>query len=312
MEKLSSQVAFIVVALGASLLGGCGGSSGAGSYRSAQAPSGYAPSSDYAGGGGTSPAPATAYADSNSKAPSAESAMPRGGWTGGERAPAPPTTERQGLGTEWGESRESRVYDMAFVRNDPDRPFAVMALNYNDRAGVQGLMTFHERNGTMRRLSSYQTQEVNMVVRDANENPFETLRLGDRTYVVGSAGERYSIVLTNLTGHRFEAVATVDGLDVINGKSGNMHNRGYILMPYATVEIDGFRQSSNSVAAFRFGAVGDSYAAQKGNDRNVGVIGVALFQERGDQYPSERELRIRDNANPFPASDPRYAQPPRR
>jgi hypothetical protein len=64
------------------------------------------------------------------------------------------------------------------------------------------------------------------------------------------------------------------------------------------------------VAAFRFGGVGDSYAATKGAARNVGVIGVAVFDER-ESRPSAQELHMRNTASPFPASDPRYARPPR-
>ena len=56
----------------------------------------------------------------------------------------------------------------------------------------------------------------------------------------------------------------------------------------------------------------DSYAAQTGSARNVGVIGVAFFSERGDSFNDDRDTRLRDTANPFPASDPRYAQPPPR
>ena len=86
---------------------------------------------------------------------------------------------------------------------------------------------------------------------------------------------------------------------------------GYVLLPFATLEIEGFRQSTSAVAAFRFAAVGESYAAQMGSARNVGVIGAAFFAERGDAFVSQSELRLRDTASPFPA-DPRFAQPPRR
>ena len=58
--------------------------------------------------------------------------------------------------------------------------------------------------------------------------------------------------------------------------------RGYLVDPHGELEIDGFRQSMETVAAFRFGSVRGSYADQKhGDTRNVGVIGVALFNERG-------------------------------
>jgi hypothetical protein len=44
--------------------------------------------------------------------------------------------------------------------------------------------------------------------------------------------------------------------------------------------VDGFRTSTTQVAAFRFSAVADSYAERKGKGRNVGVIGVAIFNEK--------------------------------
>ncbi len=152
---------------------------------------------------------------------------------------------------------------------------------------------------------------VTVAIKDAGGHPLEAIHVGDRTMVVGQAGQRYSIVLTNHADHRFESVVTVDGLDVINGKPGTAENRGYVLMPFATLEIEGFRQSTNAVAAFRFAAVGESYAAQVGSARNVGVIGVAFFSERGDSPINQTDLRMRDTATPFPA-DPRFAQPPRR
>jgi hypothetical protein len=227
-----------------------------------------------------------------------------------QRAPEP--RERQGLGTEWGESRTSRVHDVTFVRADHDRPMALAQIFYNDRNGVDALANFHQARGPRGRDVEAADGAVSVSIRDGSGDSLETVRVGDRSYVVGQAGQRYTITLTNRTQHRFEAVATVDGLDVINGKTGTLENRGYVLMPFATLEIEGFRQSQDAVASFRFGAVADSYAAQTGSARNVGVIGIAFFSERGDSFISERELRLRDSANPFPGSDPRFAQPPRR
>ena len=216
-----------------------------------------------------------------------------------------------GLGTEWGESRSSRIHDVTFVRADSSRPFAVVALHYNDRQGVEALANMHATRNPRTREVDAGNGMITVSIRDSAGDPFEALRVGERTFVIGRAGERYSIVLENRSNHRFEAVGTVDGLDVINGKAGSLDHRGYVLMPFATLEIDGFRQSTSSVAAFRFGAIGDSYAAQTGNARNVGVIGVAFFSERGDTFNDARDLRLRDSANPFPGSDPRFAQPPK-
>jgi hypothetical protein len=201
------------------------------------------------------------------------------------------------------------VHDVSFVR-DSSRPFAMATFNYNDRRGVDAMVSRQGFRDSLRELDTA-GGAVSISIRDGNGDPLEAVRVGGRTLVVGQAGERYSIVLTNRTSHRFESVVTVDGLDVINGKPGTTENRGYVLLPFATLEIDGFRQSTSAVAAFRFSAVADSYAAQTGSARNVGVIGVALFAERGDTFVPNSELRLRENASPFPA-DPRFAQPPRR
>ncbi len=112
----------------------------------------------------------------------------------------------------------------------------------------------------------------------------------------------------NHSSERFEVLASVDGLDVIDGRVGSYSKRGYLIDAYGTLDIDGFRRSSDAVAAFRFGSVRDSYAARAGSDRNVGVIGIAIFREHNwvDERRWEENNR-RDNAEPFPN---RYAPPP--
>jgi hypothetical protein len=253
-------------------------------------------------GGRTAPPALPSAAHDERSVSSADSASPSA-----RRDPSPES--RPGLGTEWGEARASRVHDVTFVR-EAGRPFAIATMHYNDRRGVEALASREPRRDS-RRIIDAGGGAVSVSIRDQNGEPLEAVRAGDRTLVVGQAGQRYSIVLTNHTGHRFEAVATVDGLDVVNGKPGTFDNRGYVLLPFATLEIEGFRQSANSVAAFRFASVSESYAAQVGSARNVGVIGVAFFAERGDAFIPESELRLRESASPFP-SDPRFAQPPRR
>jgi hypothetical protein len=224
-------------------------------------------------------------------------------------AAAPTERERPGLGTEWGETRASHVYDVTFLRASPGRPFAVAQLFYNDRAGVDALSAYHG-GGTPRPLGVTAADgliTVYLVDKDWG-TALEAMRVGSRTYVAGEEGHRYSILIANRTAHRYEAVATVDGLDVISGRAGSLENRGYLVSPWTTIEVDGFRQSEDAVAAFRFSKVGESYAAQRGRGRNVGVIGVAFFAEQGDEWSND-ELRTRDTARPFP-HDGRFAPPP--
>lgn len=110
--------------------------------------------------------------------------------------------------------------------------------------------------------------------------PLPTFEHRGRTFVLGEPGQRYLLRVRNGSGKRVEVVASVDGLDVIDGKKGSWDRRGYLVEPYGEVTIDGFRLNQASVAAFRFGSVASSYAASKGDARDVGVIGVAVFPER--------------------------------
>jgi hypothetical protein len=101
------------------------------------------------------------------------------------------------------------------------------------------------------------------------------------SYVLGHTGQRYVIRVLNHSGRRIEAVVTVDGRDVVDGKNGDFqHKRGYLVPAWGQVDIDGWRLSESQAAAFRFSSVADSYAARTGNAREVGVIGVAVFPER--------------------------------
>ncbi len=120
----------------------------------------------------------------------------------------------------------------------------------------------------------------------------ETTRRGDR-WVMGQYGDRYTIRLHNDSDHAVEAVVTVDGRDVVNGRSGSYANRGYIVGAWDSVDIDGWRVNLSQVAAFRFTDVPDSYAGRVDGGRNTGVIGVAFFPER--ERPVVRPAPIRPN-----------------
>jgi len=300
----------VVLALGAILASGCA----ARSQDLGASPPGY-PVVDV-GVAPSSPPPATAAEAAPPPPPSAAASLGRD--SSAERSAGAPAQSRPGLGTEWGEERVSPTHDVAFERADASRPFAATELRYNDERGV-AVLASHLPD---RRHRGHETRAaggaVSIWLQDGHDNPLDIVEAAGRTFVIGEAGERYTIVLENHTGHRVEAVTTVDGLDVITGKPGSVKGRGYLLMPHATLEIDGFRESEQTVAAFRFGRVADSYAAKVGTARNVGVIGVAFFAERGDRWTpwaDEEEARRRENASPFPA-DPgdrgRFAQPPGR
>jgi hypothetical protein len=217
-------------------------------------------------------------------------------------------SERPGIGTTWGEARESRVSRVAFERDDPEQPIAMWILHYDDREGVRalagGATSFPEEGS----VGGVAAGAVGVRLIDDRGWPLPTFRSGGRLIAEGRRGQRYSIEIANWSAARIEAVATVDGLDVMDGEQGSIDKRGYVLRPGQIYRIDGFRRSQSAVAAFRFGSVGESYAAQTGDDTNVGVIGVAFFAERGaPPFWRSDEAARRATADPFPDG---FAHPP--
>jgi len=222
---------------------------------------------------------------------------------------AAPDAERPGLGTAFGETRTSKSSSARFER-DRDQPIAVGSLWYNDADGARSMAGNAGYRDEQRPVLSVLDGMVTARIEGEAGQVLPGFVADQRTYVIGQANERYSIVLQNHTGYRFEVVASVDGLDVIDGRPASFEKRGYILHPNKTLTIEGFRTSADAVAAFRFSSVRGSYAERSGQgDQNVGVIGVALFNERGvvPTWGTDDGER-RKNANPFPAST--YTQPP--
>ncbi len=111
-------------------------------------------------------------------------------------------------------------------------------------------------------------------------------------------GHEYAVRIRNCTGGRVLVVTSVDGVNVISGDTASPGQSGYVLDPWASVEIAGWRKSMERTAAFYFTDLGDSYAARTGRPQNVGVIGVAVFQERPKRIAyREQDLRGRIAAN---------------
>ncbi|PTY01388.1 hypothetical protein DB346_13040 [Verrucomicrobia bacterium LW23] len=205
-----------------------------------------------------------------------------------------PEADSSALGTAWGETRESRVTYENFQR--AGSPAGVGAIYYTSQQALREM-------GATRAGGSYASagaSGVEWAVRSGGSLPLWVAgESASRRWVAGRMGERYSIHVRNTNRYPVEVVLTVDGLDVMDGKSGAYRKRGYIVRAGSTLQVDGFRQSMGSVAAFRFSAVADSYASLRhGDTRNVGVIGIAVFAPK--HRPQER--------NPFPGNG--FATPP--
>lgn len=301
MGRFAGNLGTSVVALGA-LVGAvaCGAGASPSVSKSASEP----PRAEYA--------PADAAAESQA-APAPTAGSDGASGVGGrfrEGEVVQPERTRPGLGTEWGETRTSRITTSPFVRGD-SVPFAMASLFYNDDAGARAMASANGSNARSDGRVDIGNGVASVALKDGSSGRFFSgFEASGKEFIIGEVGARYSIVVTNNVPARLEVVVSVDGLDVLDGKSAATAKRGYLIEPNGTLEIDGFRQSTESVAAFRFGSVSESYASKKhGETRNVGVIGVALFNEQGSnpRLWNRGEVDRRFDANPFPGT---FATPP--
>ena len=208
--------------------------------------------------------------------------------------------KRPGLGTGWGYAKSSKVKTSYFNRSN--KPYGeVETIYYNDEEGLDAMI------GKYRYGKKGLQQSSNGLVEWGVKQGLGTLKSyyrGGKRFVEGGNGRTYSIVVKNICHARIEAVVSVDGLDVMNGRGASTKNRGYVINPGKIVEIKGFRTSEDAVAAFKFSSVASSYSAEKyDTTRNVGVIGLAVFPEEGvDPWKwSTREIKDRTDASPFAA-----------
>ncbi|MBV6423660.1 MAG: hypothetical protein NAOJABEB_01461 [Steroidobacteraceae bacterium] len=99
-------------------------------------------------------------------------------------------------------------------------------------------------------------------------------------WIAGVSGHEYAIRVRNESPGRVLAVVSVDGVNVVTGRTAAPSQSGYVIEPGQSVSIDGWRKSLAQTAAFVFTDPSRSYATRTGRPADVGVIGVALFRER--------------------------------
>jgi hypothetical protein len=111
-----------------------------------------------------------------------------------------------------------------------------------------------------------------------------------RFYLEAKRGARYAIRLDNRTRERVGVALTVDGLNVISGERSPQPwtrwvmrdpGRMYVLGPWDSVLVQGWRTSLQDVRRFTFVDEERSYASRSGKaNAKMGWIEVAVFRER--------------------------------
>ena len=118
------------------------------------------------------------------------------------------------------------------------------------------------------------------IVSRAEGRTLPVYRQDGRQWIVGTPGQEYGIRVCNTTGERVLAVMSVDGVNIVSGETASPSQSGYVLSANECYEIDGWRKSNSTTAAFYFTELPDAYATRTGRPDNVGVIGVAFFREK--------------------------------
>lgn len=121
--------------------------------------------------------------------------------------------------------------------------------------------------------------DVQVIDRSRSET-LPAYRYRGTSYIAGRPGDRYAVRLTNRSAGRVLVVLSVDGVNAVSGETAATGQTGYVLAPWQSAEITGWRKSYSEAAAFYFTALPDSYAARTDRPDNVGVIGAAVFRER--------------------------------
>lgn len=206
---------------------------------------------------------------------------------------------RPGLATGWGAQKDSPIIGRSFERAS-SKPVGTDVIYYNDKAGIAAMA------GSPKRVEGMQTAAAGLVEWGVKgrlgflATYKEGISGSGRRLVAGDRGGSYSIAVRNRSRSTLEILSSVDGLDVMDGRTASFSKRGYLVESGATLEIDGFRTSSGSVAAFKFSDVAGSYANQRhGDTRNVGVIGIAVFTRKNVDPWSNPDTVRRDNARAF-------------
>lgn len=123
----------------------------------------------------------------------------------------------------------------------------------------------------------YNNIELNVLVKG---KPITEYRHNSQVFVEGRDGSDFELQVKNSNNFRVEAIVSVDGLSVLDGKDAGPQSSGYVLEANETISIPGWKLNDAQVASFRFAGKKGSYAAQStGSARNTGVIGVMVYAE---------------------------------
>ena len=196
------------------------------------------------------------------------------------------------LGTKWGDEIDSHVTEVQLKRKS-DSPLAETIVQYADK---------NYKGKTVNSIS-IAAGKVSFFFFFDRGNRIPMYRVGQSYYLSGREGQSYQLQYENNTAKTFEVVASVDGVDVIDGSEASRSNSGYVLHAHDSLKIEGFRKSESAVASFTFSKPKDAYAAnsENGSIQNAGVIGTVLYELEAPEDEAKPVNKYAPPPNAFPA-----------
>ncbi len=200
--------------------------------------------------------------------------------------------DEQRLGTKWGDEISSSVKPVNLKRLS-STPIAESQIRYAGK----------DFSGRSINSISLAAGKVSFSVKDERGRNLALYRDGQQYFLSANDGQSYVLHYTNNSPQTFEVVASVDGLDVLNGQRASRYNSGYVLWPYSHLDIEGFRKSNSAVASFTFSKPKDSYAAHStsGSINNTGVIGTVIYELNAPRDQVKPTSQYAPPPNAFPA-----------
>ena len=116
-----------------------------------------------------------------------------------------------------------------------------------------------------------------------NGKPLKEFYHNGRNYIEGKENSEFKLRIKNNGYRKILAVPTVDGLSVMDGSIASQDSAGYIIDGRSSMTIDGWRTSLEEVAKFYFTDSKGSYAEKSNKGGNLGVIGLAVFEEKPER-----------------------------
>lgn len=123
--------------------------------------------------------------------------------------------------------------------------------------------------------------EINILINGRKATEYQS-PMDFQNYIEGRDGSEFEIEFVNNNSFDVEAILSVDGRSITDGKLAGSSSSGYVVNANSRTRIPGWMVDGDTAARFTFsGKKGGSYDEQMGGDgANKGVIGAKVYARK--------------------------------